>query len=143
MLRELISTKINEVFLEYQEANNIVSGDIDPWDAVRLDEIESSLAELIERICAYQQKATPSFYIYRDADGEIHNKTYNHIDTDKFFYEVSKMIAFDDCTDITVLSIVWKGKEVEYVGWQPCMKYEYKDLDGNTVWVGYFEEWDH
>ena len=62
---------------------------------------------------------------------------------DKFFHDVSNIIAFDDCTNYTIISIVFDGKELEYAGWQPSMKYEYKDLDGNTVWVGEFPEWDH
>ena len=145
MLKELIHKKINEVFLAYQKANNIVSGDIDPWDAQRLERIEVALEELIERVSEYQQRedVPASFYIYRDCEGIAHSVTYKHIDTDKFFYEISKRIAFDDCSGGEVIAIFWRGIEVEYAGWQPCMKFEYKDLKGNTVWVGQFEEWDH
>jgi hypothetical protein len=144
MLRELIHTKIDEIFVEYQNANNIISGDIDPLDALQLDLIERGLEELIERVCAYQEKSIPaSLYIYRDREGEMHSVTYEHIDTDKFFYEISKRIAFDDITDESVVAIFWRGKEIRYAGWQPCMKYEYKDLGGSTVWLGNFPEWDH
>ena len=90
MLRELIHTKIDEIFIEYQEANNIISGDIDPFDALQLDLIERGLEELVEKVCAYQPKAIPaSLYIYRDREGDMHSVTYEHIDTDKFFYEIS------------------------------------------------------
>lgn len=145
MLKELISTKINEIFTEYYNAQNITTGYIDPWDAQRLEFIETSLKELIERVSEYQQKKEipASFYIYSDVEGIIRNVSYDRIDTDKFFYEISKRIAFDDCSGETILSIFWRGIEVEYVGWQPCMKFEYKTLSGNTVWVGQFEEWDH
>lgn len=143
MLKELIHNKINEVFLEYQEANNIISGDIDPFDAHYLDTLEEQLANRIERICAKQPKAISSSYLYRDSEGILINKFYPHIDTDKFFYEVSRRIAFSDCSNEEVLIIIWHGKEIEYAGWKPNMVYEYKDLDGNTVWVGQFENWDH
>ena len=148
MLKNLIHTKINEIFLEYQKQNHITNGDIEPLDVARLEDIEESLANLIERVCAYQQKATfdtftPSWYIYTDNEGVAHSQTFGPIDIDKFFTAVSKRICFDDLTDETVQKIYYQGKEVEYAGWQPCMKYEYKDLEGNTVWLGNFPEWDH
>ena len=55
MLRELIHTKLNEIFAEYQKANNITSGDIQPFDAARLEHIEEALEELIVRVCEYQK----------------------------------------------------------------------------------------
>ena len=149
MLKELISAKINEIFLEYQEANNIPNGDIDPWEAAQLDRIEESLEQLIRRVCPIPKKElnvddfAPSWYIYTDAEGIAHSETFGQITIDQFFTKVSKRIAYDDINCETVQKIYYKGKEVEYVGWQPCMKFEYKDLKGNSIWVGYFEEWDH
>ena len=150
MLRELISTKINEIFAEYQKANNIRSGNIDPFDALQLDLIERGLEELIERVAAYQSKEinfddfTPSWYIYTDAEGNVYTQTFDGQTSEDFFFtKVSRKICFDDLEDITVQKIYYKGKEVQYAGWQPCMKFEYKDLDGNTVCVGQFEHWDH
>ena len=149
MLKELIHDKINEVFLEYQQANNITSGDIHPEDAVMLDNFEEAITEFVERVCAYQPKEinyddlAPSWCIYTDCDGNAYDIVYGHNSTDQFFCDVSRIICFDDCSGDTVQKIYFRGKEVFYAGWQPCMKYEYKDLDGNTVWVGYFEHWDH
>lgn len=150
MLRELIHDKINEIFTKYQEANHIISGDIDAFSALQLALIERGLEELIERVCANQPKAinfddyTPSWYIYTDSEGNVYTQTFDgQTSVDFFFTKVSQRICFDDLTDETVQKIYYKGKEVEYAGWQPGMKYEYKDLDGNTVWVGYFPEWDH
>ena len=213
MLKELIHNKINEVFAEYQEANHIISGDIEPLDAMSLEHFENQLAQLIEKICAKQPRLdidnlpkkfnfkskinlvvkmyhaveeddgyriisdggciyyydkeeildyllkgdfviiekeinyddfTPSWYIYTDCDGKAYSQTFSgDITEDGFFTKVSKKIAFDDLDDITVQKIFYKGKEVEYVGWQPGMKFEYTDLDGNTIWVGEFPHWDH
>ena len=149
MLQDLIHEKINEIFLEYQQANGIMSGDIDPFDAYQLELTEESLAEIIERACLMMPQAikyddlAPSWYIYTDAEGIAHSETFGQITEDQFFTKVSKRIAFDDLSDETVQKIYYKGKEVEYAGWQPCMKYEYTDLDGNTIWVGNFPEWDH
>jgi hypothetical protein len=149
MLKQLVHDKINEVFLEYQKANNVTSGDIHPFDAFTLEQIEDSLEALIRKVVAYQPKAirfddlAPSWYIYTDAEGTAHSETFGQITEDQFFTKVSRRIAFDDLYDETVQKIYYKGKEVEYVGWQPCMKFEYKDLKGNTIWVGQFEHWDH
>ena len=87
---------------------------------------------------------TPSWYVYADDEGNIRSCTFDgDVEANQFFTDVSYRIAFDDCSGETVHKIYFKGKEVEYVGWQPGMKYEYRDIYGNTVWVGVFEHWDH
>ena len=143
MLKELVHNKVNEMFVEYQEAKNIIDGDIMPMDAVRLDEIEIMICELIERVCLYQKKAPQSFYIYTDDEGIAHTVVYDKIAMDKFFCEISKRIAFSDCSGENVVSIYWKGKEVKYVGWQPYMVFEYNNSKGATIWSGMFENWNH
>lgn len=148
-IRELVDDKIHEVFYEYQRSHNIISGDIAPLDASKLDELKDALADCIERICNKQPRTvhyddlTPSWYIYTDCEGEAHSEVFGQTNDNHFFTDVSKRICFDDCTDETVVKIFYKGKEVFFAGWQRGMKFEYKDLDGNTVWVGYFEHWDH
>jgi hypothetical protein len=145
-LLELIDEKVNEIFLLYQNAHNITDGGIEPFDALHLDRLEEQLAEHIIHVCKKQPKEidlTLSWYIYTDSDGGVYDIVYGHNDTEKFFCDVSRRICFDDCSNETVEQIFWQGKEVKYVGWQPCMVFEYKDLDGNTVWVGQFENWDH
>lgn len=149
MLKELIHAKINEVFVEYQEANGIINGDIEPFDAEYLDRLEDQLAQAIESICAYQEKApsydefTPSWYIYTDHEGTAHSVTFGKTTEDQFFTDVSRRICFDDISDEIVQKIYFRGKEVFYAGWQPRMRYEFVEANGNTVWVGYFEHWDH
>lgn len=149
MLKELVHEKINEVFLEYQNAQNVIDGGINHFDALKLDEVENELVSLIERVVAYQPKAidydkfVPSWYIYTDSEGIAHSENCDNVDLDMFLYKVSKRIAFDDIDGITVQKIYFRGKELEYAGWQPGMKFEFTDLNGKTVWVGQFEEWDH
>ena len=143
MLKELIRKKINEVFLEYQKANNIISGDIDPFDDKQLDLAENILAEIIQRVCDDQPRGFTACYTYETAERDVYVKNFDLVGMNEFFREVSNIIAFDDCTGFSIISIKFDGKEIEYAGWQPCMKFEFKDLDGNTVWVGQFPEWDH
>ena len=148
-IRQLIDEKVDEIFLAYQNEHNIKNGDIQPLHAIDLEVTKDTLAEAIQVVCIARKNAlnydnfTPSWYIYTDCDGEAHDIVYGHNDTNQFFRDVSERICFCDCTDDTVEKIFYKGKEVEYAGCQPCMKFEYKDLDGNTVLVGYFEHWDH
>lgn len=141
LLKELIHEKINEVFAEYQTANNILDGDIGLENTLKLEKIESCLEGLITHIYA-SRMSKPCFYIYTDYEGAEH---IIHLQTsmDKFFTEVSKRIAFDDINDERVTLICWQGQIINYAGWQPGMKYEYHDLTGSTIWCGYFEEWDH
>lgn len=54
-LLELITEKVDEIFLEYQNANGITNGDIHPYDALRLDYIMEELADHIVRVGEYQK----------------------------------------------------------------------------------------
>ena len=54
-LLELIEEKVDEIFLEYQNANNIREGDIHPYDVIRLNYVKEELADLIEHIGEYQK----------------------------------------------------------------------------------------
>lgn len=87
---------------------------------------------------------TPSWFIYTEPDGTptcvVHNDSYDKFG---FFVKVAKCIAFSDCTDKIVQKIFFQGKEVVYAGWQPGMTFEFKDLEGNTVWKESFPHWDH
>lgn len=84
-----------------------------------------------------------TFYIYRNADGEIYTVSYDEFQFNRFFRELSYKIAFDDCSGDTVIAIYVEGKRIEYKGWQPGMLYEYVDTNGKTVWSASFPEWDH
>lgn len=101
-----------------------------------------------------------TFYTLRNQDGEICVVTYEPIsreeitysvtdeelaemNMDRFFTQVSKRIAFDDCSNEEILAIFYKGKEIHYAGWQVGMRFEYRDAEGNAVWAGDFPHWDH
>lgn len=143
MLKEFIHEKIDEVFLKYQTEHNVISGDIEPLDAVKLELIEDELVELIEKVVAYQPKGVSAYYTYMTDAGTHYVKDFPSTSADAFFREVSNIIAFGDCSGDTVVHIFFDGKPIEYVGWQKNMFFEYQDLDGETVWSGNFPEWDH
>lgn len=61
----------------------------------------------------------------------------------QWFAELAHTLAFSDCSDEEVILIIYEGKEIHYVGWQPDMLYEFADEAGNTIWSNSFPQWDH
>lgn len=144
MLKQLIHDKIGEIFTTYKAANNIVGMELNNENAEYIRQVERILELVVISACSRNTNADPtSFYTYRDKNGVVHMVADDGINEDKFFTNISRRIAFDDCTDEEVLSIFWRGQEVEYAGWKPMMLFDYLDADGNVFWSGSFENWDH
>ena len=61
----------------------------------------------------------------------------------QWFAELAHTLAFSDCSDEEVILIIYEGKEIHYVGWQPDMLYEFADEAGNIIWSNSFPQWDH
>lgn len=55
-LLELIEEKTDDVFLEYQKKNDIKSGDISPEQALRLEELQNELADLVMHVGNRQEE---------------------------------------------------------------------------------------
>ena len=51
----LIDEKMNEVFQVLQQQEGITEGDVDPMDAVELDELSGKMADLVLRVIQYQK----------------------------------------------------------------------------------------
>lgn len=49
-LYNLVEERINDIFLEYQVANDIKSGDITPLQALQLEELQNKLTDLIMNV---------------------------------------------------------------------------------------------
>ena len=85
-------------------------------------------------------------YILRDReDGEVIVKTYDDDKANTMMRDVSKVICFSDCDDtFEVVKIVYKGREVEYAGWQPGMVMDFKDKEtGISTWGCCRPDWEH
>ncbi len=52
----LLEKKVNEIFVEIQDREGITSGDIEPFDAVELDELEEHMASLIAKVISYEKR---------------------------------------------------------------------------------------
>ena len=55
-LLKLIEEKTDDVFLEYQEKNDIKSGDISPEQAIRLEELQNEFADLVMHVGNRQEE---------------------------------------------------------------------------------------
>lgn len=49
-----VADKVNDIFLEIQEANGITDGYIDPMDDIRLEEAQDTLSEAIFKVIETQ-----------------------------------------------------------------------------------------
>lgn len=84
------------------------------------------------------------FFATEDEDRHVTVHGYSDTDSiDRFFTDISKTICFDDCTNESVIEIIWRGKEVYYAGWHPGMLYTFYNSNRQVVWEGSFPEWDH
>lgn len=54
-IKGMLNDKVNEIFIEYQSEMGIISGDITPEMALRLDEELDKLTEMIRDILGMQK----------------------------------------------------------------------------------------
>jgi hypothetical protein len=77
--------------------------------------------------------------------GEVVMKYFEKGDVGALCYKASQYYAWSDCDDTyRIEEIMCDGRELEYVGWQPCMLFEYRDVEsGEIVASAEHWEWDH
>ena len=77
--------------------------------------------------------------------GEVIMKHFEKGDVGAVCYYASRFYAFDDLDDThRIEKIVCDGHELHYLGWQPGMLFEFKDLTtGEIVYSAEFPQWDH
>ena len=77
--------------------------------------------------------------------GEVVMKYFEKGDIGALCYKASQFYAWSDCDDTyRIEEIMCDGRELEYVGWQPGMLFEYRDVEsGEIVASAEHWEWDH
>lgn len=87
-------------------------------------------------------KITP-YYVCYTQDGEKYIDYYE--DKDQMLYTLARSYAFSDCcSDFNIDSIFIANHKIVYVGWQPGMLFEFRDVVTNKIiFSGRFPEWDH
>ena len=89
----------------------------------------------------------PNTYIaLKDKEsGEIEKRYFEASDINGLCYKAAQFYAWRDCDDTyDIVEIMWAGHPVEYLGWQPDMLFEFRDIEsGEILYSAYFPEWDH
>jgi hypothetical protein len=76
--------------------------------------------------------------------GEVVMKYFEKGDVGALCYKASQYYAWSDCDDTyRIEEIMCDGRELEYVGWQPCMLFEFVNENGDVVYSAEFPQWDH
>jgi hypothetical protein len=76
--------------------------------------------------------------------GEFEYRYFEQGDIGALCYKASQFYAWADCDDTyEIVEIRCDGRELEYVGWQPCMLFEFVNEEGDVVYSAEFPQWDH
>lgn len=77
--------------------------------------------------------------------GEVVMKYFEKGDVGALCYKASQFYAWADCDDTyRIEEIMCDGHELEYVGWQPCMLFEFRDVESRgIVYSAEHMQWDH
>ena len=114
--------------------------DNDKYTIHLVSDIEMLLRELKN---TYLDKNTYIKLVDRET-GEVVMKYFEKGDIGALCYKASQYYAWSDCDDTyRIDEIMCDGRELEYVGWQPCMLFEFVNEEGDVVYSASFECWDH
>lgn len=107
----------------------------------QIDCIENALSVLKQSF--YDEN---TYIKLRDREtGEFEYHYFEKGDVGALCYKASQFYAWSDCDDTyEIVEIMCDDRELEYVGWQPRMLYEFKDCTtGRIVYSAEFMCWDH
>ena len=112
----------------------------DPYAERRIDTIKNALDVL--RQSFYDEN---TYIKLRDREtGDIAYRYFEKGDVGALCYKASQFYAWSDCDDTyEIIEIMCDGRELEYVGWQPGMLFEFESEDGGIVYSATFPQWDH
>lgn len=126
---------------------------LDQHDCERYSEVEDTkelettlnhcYAEGLSLLDILDDTRTATFFVVKFEEEFYIKALESNKGIDHWFVELSRILAFDDCSEERVVYIMHQGKELHYTGWQPGMLYEFADKKGNTIWSASFPEWDH
>lgn len=112
------------------------------------EQINSSI-ELIERsltvlLNSFYDENTYVRVVYPE-DGDVKTKYFEENDIGAVCLYAARLYCFDDIdTSYEVDEIVCRGRLLSYVGWQPDMLFEFKDVEtGEIVYSAHFPNWEH
>lgn len=106
-----------------------------------IETIENSLAVLLN---SFYDENTYVRIIYPE-DGDVKTKYFEENDIGAVCLYAARLYCFDDIdTSYEIDEIVCGGRLLSYVGWQPGMLFEFKDVEsGEIVYSAEFPNWEH
>jgi hypothetical protein len=132
-LLEKLSNNVSGLFDYFYEPSDI-------HGSIAMKNIEKQLKQL-----KLMLGESDTYVEIRDNEtGEIERRYYDSGDYALCHY-AAKFYAFDDLDNtFSIVKLVFKGKELEYAGWQPGMLFEFFEVEsGKIVYSNEFPEWDH
>ena len=104
----------------------------------QIDCIKNALKELKQSF--YDEN---TYIKLRDRNtGEIEYRYFEQGDIDALCYKASQFYAWSDCDDTyEIVEIRCDGRKLEYVGWQPGMLFEHRDVESGEI-VSSAEHWE-
>ena len=135
--KELIMQLENEV----SSLADYLYGEGDKYVNRSLERVEMMLNKLKD---AYKDENTYIKLVERET-GDVVMKYFEAGEVGAICHYAAKFYAFDDLDDTyTIEKIVCGGHELHYLGWQPGMLFEFKDLvTGDIVYSVHHDNWDH
>jgi hypothetical protein len=131
---------IRRIENEVSSLGDYLYPDGDPSVIASLTMLEASLAVLKN---SFYDENTYIRLVDRET-GEVVMKYFEKGDIGALCYKASQYYAWADCDDTyRIDKIMCDGRELEYVGWQPGMLFEFESKGGDVVYSAAFPEWDH
>ncbi|MEE3484585.1 MAG: hypothetical protein VZQ98_09730 [Bacteroidales bacterium] len=110
-IKDMLENKVNEIFLEFQKELNILSGDIEPMDAVNLDNSMDALVESIYAVLVNQWRCADTARnrlqgvldaIRKDASNAIKSDDFSKLKSVTIEYDgVKAILPIQESCDLT------------------------------------------
>ena len=131
---------ISRIETKVSELGDYLFPDNDKYTNRLVSDIEMLIRELKN---TYLDKNTYIKLVDRET-GEVVMKYFEKGDVGALCYKASQFYAWSDCDDTyRIEEIMCDGEPLFYKGWQPCMLFEFYDLNGTIVYSAEFMQWDH
>lgn len=132
---------IKKIEEELSSLGDYLYSDKDAYVNNTIKRLEQSLVVLRN---SFYDENTCVVLIERET-GERTHRYFEKGDVGALCHSAAQFYAFSDLDDTYYIDSIWcDGVELEYVGWQPGMLFEFREVDSKkVVYSAEFPQWDH